>query len=366
MDAAAGAVTAQGELDWMRDMTQEEFVLGDIAKLDQRWMGSWAQSLKSSLVSETPLEMPWAYAYFPFDSELRPVRIPLHSKQTKRCHKCRHVLIKPEQKSQSTRFKLKLMAGNYLPSIDALLIVPSATSTIQTPRSVTKAKTSTQGTAEDTAQGKTKTKTLHQGRTYPFHLSLQNPLYEPIQVRIMVQRPPATTSSASANTARTKRPPFVVQLPTSSFPIAPFAEAWEYDDEDEEDEEAEINEDDIEDMLAGRAHERSRTEAMKGGSESIGVIERKANVTKIGGEVVIGRDGTGPIKVRFPTCCLARHGRCTQLKVLAQFNLLVTYTYRADDAPDADDAATKGARAHVATKSFSYYVTVDLGTITPN
>lgn len=190
------------------------------------------------------------------------------------------------------------MAANYLPSIDAILIVPTAaqgTSAIATPRTVTKSKTSAQGTSDETAHGRT----LQQGKTYGFRLALQNPLYEPIQVRLMVQRPPANTSSASANTARTKRPPFVVSLPTSSFPIAPFAEAWEYD-EDEDD--GELNDDDIEDMLAGRAnnndHDTSspsrQDPSARGG---IGLLERRANITKVGGEVVIGRDGAGPVKV---------------------------------------------------------------------
>lgn len=50
IDSAAGGVSAQSEVDWIRDMTQEEFVLGDVAKVEQRWLGSWAQSLKSTCV----------------------------------------------------------------------------------------------------------------------------------------------------------------------------------------------------------------------------------------------------------------------------------------------------------------------------
>lgn len=50
IDSAAGGVLTQSEIDWIRDMTQEEFVLGDVAKVEQRWLGSWAQSLKASCV----------------------------------------------------------------------------------------------------------------------------------------------------------------------------------------------------------------------------------------------------------------------------------------------------------------------------
>lgn len=209
------------------------------------------------------------------------------------------------------------MAANYLPSIDAIVIMPSTlqgTSTIQTPRSVAAAKgkpsaaTAANG-ADSSADGR---RPLQQGRTYPFHLSLQNPLYEAIQVRLVAQRPPTTGSSAFTTTstltpgssARPKRPPFAVSLPTSSFGIAPFAEAWEYDDDEAEDE---FDDDDIEDMLAGRSgadkDKASPSRNEGSGKGSIGVLEKKANITKVGGEVIIGRDGSGPVKVGRSSLC---------------------------------------------------------------
>ena len=51
IDSAAGGVSAQSELDWIRDMTQEEFVSGEVAKVQQRWATSWTQSMKSTYVS---------------------------------------------------------------------------------------------------------------------------------------------------------------------------------------------------------------------------------------------------------------------------------------------------------------------------
>nr|CAG8442245.1 14822_t:CDS:2 [Entrophospora candida] len=41
---------------------------------------------------------------------LQPQRIHLRTKRIKRCRQCRHILIKPEQKAQATRFKIKLVA----------------------------------------------------------------------------------------------------------------------------------------------------------------------------------------------------------------------------------------------------------------
>ena len=47
-----------------------------------------------------------------------PERIPLQTKLTKRCPDgaCRHLLIQPD--SKSTRFKIKMVATNYLPEVE--------------------------------------------------------------------------------------------------------------------------------------------------------------------------------------------------------------------------------------------------------
>lgn len=50
-------------------------------------------------------------------SKVHPQRIHLSIKRSKRCRNCRHILIKPEQKAQATRFKIKLVAMNYIPTI---------------------------------------------------------------------------------------------------------------------------------------------------------------------------------------------------------------------------------------------------------
>jgi hypothetical protein len=50
--------------------------------------------------------------------------------------------------------------------------------------------------------------------------------------------------------------------------------------------------------------------------------------------------------------------------ILLQFNVLVTYTYRADDG--VDELGSRDRKAIPTTKSFSFYVCIDLGTITPS
>ena len=52
-----------------------------------------------------------------FVSELWPVANMLRTKRSKRCRACRHILSKPESKISNTRFRIRLVALNYIPSI---------------------------------------------------------------------------------------------------------------------------------------------------------------------------------------------------------------------------------------------------------
>ncbi len=52
-----------------------------------------------------------------FASELRPIPYLLRTKRSKRCPICRHIISKPEAKVQTTRFRIRLVAGSYIPSI---------------------------------------------------------------------------------------------------------------------------------------------------------------------------------------------------------------------------------------------------------
>ncbi|GAB1319847.1 Dynactin subunit 4 [Madurella fahalii] len=52
-----------------------------------------------------------------FTSQLRPIPYLLRTKRSKRCPLCRHIISKPEAKVQTTRFRIRLVAGSYIPSI---------------------------------------------------------------------------------------------------------------------------------------------------------------------------------------------------------------------------------------------------------
>lgn len=217
--------------------------------------------------------------------DLKPLRIPLHSKRSKRCPACTHILIKPEQKAQSVRYKIKLVAANYLPAITVAL--PHQIEMLGH-ISAEAAKRSTKAPVDD---DKDTRGGLQAGKTYPFHMSLTNPLYDPIQVRLSVQRmhvAAAVNSGEGGTIDKARRPPFAISIPTTPFSVAPFVEAWEYEDDEEM---FGLDDDELEARLSGREKEP------KPKSKTVGILEKRANVTVVGGEVALGKEARGEVKV---------------------------------------------------------------------
>ena len=181
------------------------------------------------------------------------------------------------------RYKIKLVAANYLPAITVTL--PHAQQLVAETAKRSLGKSTVSAADEE----KNPLSDMHAGKTYPFHLALSNPLYDPIQVKLSVQRMHVSTvpPKEGGSPEKARRPPFAVSLPTSSFPVAAFAEAWEYEDD--------------EDMFGvdgdetvGRGGKESDA---KNRNRTVGVLEKRANVTLVGGEVVIGKEARGTIKV---------------------------------------------------------------------
>jgi dynactin 4 len=196
----------------------------------------------------------------------------LHSKKSKRCPVCRHILIKPEQKAQSTRYKIKLVASNYLPSIHAVVLnAPLGAANIL------KKSSSARPTEESTRS------VLHAGKTYPIRLSFSNPMYDSISIQLSVQRHPLSKS----------KPGFAVSLPTGGIAVGAYQEAWDFDDDDEQ-------LPDIETPGVEKAPWVSTDRDAKGRVRSIGIVDRKANVTTIAGEVLISKECQGDVKVSGP------------------------------------------------------------------
>ncbi|KAL1953062.1 hypothetical protein VTO42DRAFT_3624 [Malbranchea cinnamomea] len=59
-----------------------------------------------------------------FVDELFPLPVLLRTKRSKRCKSCKHILVKPEFKPQSTRFRIRLIALSYIPLTTLRPLVP--------------------------------------------------------------------------------------------------------------------------------------------------------------------------------------------------------------------------------------------------
>ncbi|BGP15956.1 hypothetical protein JCM10213v2_003949 [Rhodosporidiobolus nylandii] len=238
--------------------------------------------------------------------DLGPLRTPLQSKRSKRCPVCKHILIKPEQKSSSTRYKIKLVAANYLPSVSVYRRPPAsigsrlsaiAAGTASGLRRTPRTGAGRSGESSSSAAA-AEEEPLRPGRTYTFELSFTNPLYEPIHVRLAVARPGANKPLQDGEAPLP--PPFAVNIPSPQFPISAYAEDWEYED----DEDAILREEDGEDGEGGDGG--SPKKKRRGGP---GIVERRMNRTTVAMDVAINRDTVGPLRA----------------------NMLVTYVYQADD-----------------------------------
>ncbi|KAI9876186.1 MAG: hypothetical protein M1830_007070 [Pleopsidium flavum] len=91
-----------------------------------------------------------------FLDNVRPVATLLRTKRSKRCRTCRHILVKPESKIQSTRFRIRLVALNYVPSMTLKPLQPASTN-LEALRPLT---------------------------TMQLLLTLSNPLFDPVRITL--------------------------------------------------------------------------------------------------------------------------------------------------------------------------------------
>ncbi|KAH8927688.1 dynactin p62 [Atractiella rhizophila] len=285
------------KVKWIRDVKDVDLV----SRLQGRWGETWDQPLRTS--------------------NLRPQRIPLLSKRMKRCPACTHILIKPDQKAQSVKYRIKLVASNYLPSISisrrALPIIGSRLSSASAASTIRRSQRSAVSRAAGEGEGE---EPLRPQRSYTFELAFTNPLYEPISVRLAIAKPKEGEFAA-------------LSLPCPSFGIEAYAEVWEYEDETV--------------TLGGGEMEE------EGKKKKRGLIEKKGNRTTVALEVTPGKEALGVLNM----------------------NMLVTYVYQADDSPsDADDPPSARASKDFSvskgkedddTKSFAFWTMVTLGVVQP-
>lgn len=136
-------------------------------------------------------------------SKLKPIPTTLRAKRAKRCRTCRNNLLRPEEKRQSTRFKIRLLALNYIPKLTCTPLLATATPLI-----------STQGAGPLAAD------TVKMIRNKPNHylLHFRNPLYEACRITLATPQSTATLAGAPCKAKVT------ILCPT--FEIGATTDAW--------------------------------------------------------------------------------------------------------------------------------------------
>ncbi|KAI9838018.1 MAG: hypothetical protein M1819_006172 [Sarea resinae] len=197
-----------------------------------------------------------------FLSDIRPVPVLLRTKRSKRCRTCRHILVKPESKVQSTRFRIRLVALNYIPTLKLRPLHPPPTTTTTTT---------------------TATPTLHPLTPTQFVLTLHNPLFDP--VRITLATPAQTPSRFSSR----------VTILCPAFDVGANTDVWD---------EALSGAASGGVGAAGAGREKKRTKAEVGEgqqqAEAGKVWERGRNWTSVVLEVVPASLSKNPLSSIFP------------------------------------------------------------------
>lgn len=256
-----------------------------VAPLGKRAHRAWAQQLQLS--------------------SLKPSRVPLQARRTKRCPTCKHILVKPESKSNSTKFRIKLVATNYLPSIQVFRRPPTtATGSRLSAAGAASSSRRAAGRAPLQIQPPSSTilmppeldEPMRSGRSYSFELAFVNPLYEPITVEAIALKADQLLESIGTSGGVgggagdvASATDFSVNLPSGRFPIAAFAEQWEYEDAEPEDL----------DILgdATSASRRTSSSAFSRRRQTAGILEKKANRTTVLLDLSLGKAFVGPVMV---------------------------------------------------------------------
>lgn len=115
----------QGAADVMREASNTEQGL-KLALLDESASVKKMMSQGWAATTSTDQRLNQTCSSSRFQDELRPIPYLLRTKRSKRCPTCRHIISKPENKVTSTRFKIRLVAKAYIPTITIRPMKPTA------------------------------------------------------------------------------------------------------------------------------------------------------------------------------------------------------------------------------------------------
>ncbi|KAF7590530.1 hypothetical protein BBP40_002718 [Aspergillus hancockii] len=109
-----------------------------------------------------------------FVEDLLPLPVLLRTKRSKRCKSCKHILVKPEFKPQSTRFRIRLIALSYIPLPTLKALVPSPYAGLS----------SVAPTVSSAATATPNLDALSSLKTVQLLLTLKNHMFDPVRVTL--------------------------------------------------------------------------------------------------------------------------------------------------------------------------------------
>ncbi|CAK7205323.1 hypothetical protein SEUCBS139899_008093 [Sporothrix eucalyptigena] len=140
-----------------------------------------------------------------FLEELRPIPFLLRTKRSKRCPICRHIISKPEAKSTNNRFRIRLVAGSYIPSIS---IRPLQTGS---PPAVVSGSSRSAAAAAAAAAAAVPSNILEPLKPVQYILTFKNPIFESVKVSLAT---PSTTPGRFASKVTVLCPQFEIDSNT--------------------------------------------------------------------------------------------------------------------------------------------------------
>ncbi|KAI9770124.1 MAG: hypothetical protein M1840_003574 [Geoglossum simile] len=244
-----------------------------------------------------------------FLSEVRPVPILLRTKRSKRCKTCRHILVKPESKVQTTRFRIRLVAINYIPTMTLRLLHPMPTDYNSLPSL----------------------------RPIQFLLTLRNPLFDPIHITL------ATPSHTPG------RFPSRVTILCPEFEIGANTDVW-----------------DEALSTGGKEKRRTKAESSEGQAEAGKIWEKGRNWTTVVVEVVPANLNTTPSGERAEKQPSSANAPLEEDDDVLEIPIFVRAEYETDPAADGGDAGgstATGAEKEKEKRELAYWCVFGVGRI---
>lgn len=179
--------------------------LDETAAIERLHQAGWEGTVSTEqAASQVPVNVgePIMHGRSRFVDELRPIPYLLRTKRSKRCPVCRHIVSKPEAKVTNTRFRIRLVAGSYIPTISMRPL--QATSLSQTISGAPFGSSSAAAVAGPAAL-------LAPLRPVQYLLTFKNPIFEAVKVTLAT---PSVTPGRFASQVAILCPEFEIDANT--------------------------------------------------------------------------------------------------------------------------------------------------------